>query len=336
MNAHVRSITDRRPVKIALLRFGKLVLEPTGAVHFDAGYAVTYKTPDFVGNGKCLPDALLGGLQLNDTHVEPQASRDGGLLLRLVPLDGGDRVVAMRARLRPEAGDGHGGRGYVQATVVQTVTGDGWAAMPASFPARCAETLRAEPDLFSVPLAERSPGFPLDLEPDDVPAPTLAELAALPGRRRARLVSIARAIMEARPLVVGMDGFDPDEPGPEDARSRARLFFEAVGKALAFLRAERVSIPDGLVLAAGFASTILPGSVRLLAGQCSAPGLDDDLSALEAALARHVAKPTGPIAPWPGDLEPAPIAGIVPASFDPGFVPAGFPGTCFDPQRAHS
>ena len=45
-------------MKIALLRFGKLVLEPTGAVHFDAGYAVTYKTPDFVGNGKCLPDAL--------------------------------------------------------------------------------------------------------------------------------------------------------------------------------------------------------------------------------------------------------------------------------------
>ncbi len=336
MNAHVRYIADRPTVKIAQLRFGKLVLEPAGPVHFDAGYAVTFKTPDFVGNGKCLPDALLGGLQLNDTHVEPGASRDGGLLLRLVRLDGGDRVVAMRARLRPEAGDGHTGRGYVQATVVQTVTDDGWAGMPAGFPARCAESLFAEPDVFSVALAERRPAFPLDLEPDDVPTPTLAELAHLPCRRRARLVSIARSIMEAGPLVVGSDGFDPDEPGPEDVRSRARLFFADVGRALGFLRAERVPIPAGLVLAAGFTSVILPGSVRLLAGQRSAPALDEDMSVLEAALARHAPKSVRPVAQWHGNPAPAPVATITSRHLDPGLVPAGFPDTCFDPERARS
>src|SRR4051794_5909159 len=109
MISHHAEHLGQRTVKVAQLRFGKLVLEPAGPVHFDAGYAVTFKTPDFVGNGKRLPDALIGGEQLSEAHVEPGFSRDGGLVVRLMQLDGGDRVVAMRARLRPEAGEGRAG-----------------------------------------------------------------------------------------------------------------------------------------------------------------------------------------------------------------------------------
>src|SRR5262245_51159691 len=109
-------------VVIEHLKYGKLVNRVDGRVPSSEGYGVTSRSTGLSPNGDSavrLP-VLLDVKRFDDDLIDTPAERRGILLVRVLPSGPGGtppRAVLVRARLRPEDGEGGHGRLYQQAAI---------------------------------------------------------------------------------------------------------------------------------------------------------------------------------------------------------------------------
>jgi hypothetical protein len=135
-------------VDIEHLHYGKLVYGEEGRVPSSEGYGVTRRSRGLDPSGDFafrLP-ALLDVKRFDHDMIDPRANGRGIILVRMLPVEGGEpnRVVLVRARLRPEDGEGGHGRLHQQAAI-WFVKWEDWRNYPAGI-LDAAAKLRADPD----------------------------------------------------------------------------------------------------------------------------------------------------------------------------------------------
>lgn len=147
------SIAPEASIDVRRLHYGKLVDQRTGAVPAQSGYGVTRRSRhlDPSLDGHLSPARLIGRRRFEPGAVETPARRAGCFLARTTA---GDATALMRARFRPEDGEGGGARRYQQSSV-WVVAFDDWKRHPAACLAIAAGHLSADPDTTGAPSSER-------------------------------------------------------------------------------------------------------------------------------------------------------------------------------------
>jgi hypothetical protein len=192
-------------VKVEELHYGKLVASEGGHVAMGEGYTTTYRTSGLLHPDRLLPTRLLDGALLLPDHIE-EAFRDRGFLFcRLVD----ESLVAMRARYRPEGGEGRPGRTYLQASIFQIDARDGFRSVPPKLIPWISKK-EVIPDVITRPVAKR-----IDVEPEPyvttLPSAhdvTAVDLDAKGPKQRVRIAAAIHAMRHAASIVMGDDSFD--------------------------------------------------------------------------------------------------------------------------------
>jgi hypothetical protein len=162
-NHSIQSSFPQAAVSIDFLHYGKLVM-PGGRVPSSEGYAVTRRSSGISKeDNACLGlSSLLDVDRFEPDLIDASAERDGILAVRRVALSRGARAVIVRARFRPEDGEGTIGRLHQQAAI-WTVSWEDWINYPLPLLLKAAN-LRATPDEVSVPRDKR-----IDISPTSLP-----------------------------------------------------------------------------------------------------------------------------------------------------------------------
>jgi hypothetical protein len=249
-------------VRVEELHYGKLAVTPTGHVPMGEGYSTTYRTSGFLHPDRVLPTRLLDGAFLQPDHIEEPFRRTGALFFRLVD----ETLVAMRARYRPEAGEGQPGRTYLQASILQIETVDGYAGVPPAFIPWANGVLKVVPDLITERAVERIGVDPHDEVFDCALLLSRNDLDAFDSRRRLRLAAIIQAMREATPIIVGDDSFD-------DPSNRLSAFLEDIRLALTLMFQTCHAVSRNFQIACGLSADVVGSSLQLSSVARSTPQL---------------------------------------------------------------
>ncbi len=125
------------------LHYGKLAKGEAGRVPATAGYEITRRSTGLDSRVEQLLSPLhVAGLRRFAPEVIDTESRGPGCFVARVS---GDNVIFMRARFRPEDGEGGAGRLH-QQSAIWVGSFENWRGNPAGCLAVAARELRAEPD----------------------------------------------------------------------------------------------------------------------------------------------------------------------------------------------
>ena len=215
---------DMAEISFQRLHYGKLVSGRAPHAPARSGYGITRRTGglDPISDPLLTPPRVLGLRRFEPDSIDMEARARGCFVAR----PAGDGVAAfLRARFRPEDGEGGHGRLH-QQSATWVVSFPQWRRYPAACLALAASELRASPDLAEEPEATRFGGPPLRWRV------ARADEAAV--RRLLAEQSWAGALLEflARGAETGADA--ALDFGADDF-SRESEFLSAVGLALQFL-----------------------------------------------------------------------------------------------------
>lgn len=153
---------DTAEVFLDRLHYGKLASGATLRIPATEGYGVTRRSRNLRADDDRLlsPPRLTGLRRLEAERIDPAARRLGGLLARVAPEQESRRAVFLRARFRPEDGEGGQGRLYQQCAL-WIVSSAEWRRHPAALLAMAGAELEARPDLVTQDQASRFGDGPL-------------------------------------------------------------------------------------------------------------------------------------------------------------------------------
>lgn len=221
------SAADMAEIPIERLHYGKLAAGVARRIPASAGYDVTRRSRglDSACDRMLLPPRVMGLRRFEPHLIDAQAARAGCLIARAALDEADARMVLLRARFRPEDGEGGHGRLH-QQSAMWVVSFDDWRRHPAALLACAGAELQAQPDLVSEHETSRFGEAPLRrrfacVDPHDV-------------RRRLACAPFASSVLEllARGAETGeaaVATFGGDDFACEDD------FLAAVGLVLQFL-----------------------------------------------------------------------------------------------------
>jgi len=222
------------------LHYGKLAEGRALSIPASAGYGVTRRSRELdpAYDNYLSPPRLMGLRRFEPDAVDEAARRSGCFVARA---GAGGSAVMMRARFRPEDGEGGHGRLH-QQSAIWVAAFDDWRRNPAACLAVAAGELKAAPDLVSDDESARFGEGPLRWR---VARPDPAAVRRVLERARwgaAMLETFARGTETGDDLVLDFDA--ADFGGESD-------FLAAVGFALQFLpgdypRWREISVVSGL------------------------------------------------------------------------------------------
>ena len=150
--------TGEQTAEISLerLHYGKLASGDALSVPPSEGYGVTLRSSNLQPADDRLlsPPQLMALRRFEPDLVDPAARQRGSLLVRLSPEPHSRRAIFLRARFRPEDGEGGNGRLYQQSAVWSVAAAE-WRRHPAALLAMVGAELEATPDLVSDPESVR-------------------------------------------------------------------------------------------------------------------------------------------------------------------------------------
>lgn len=165
---------DTAEIFLERLNYGKLASDATLRIPATEGYGVTRRSRNLRAEDDSLlsPSRLTGMRRLEPGRIDAAARRLGGLVARVAPEQESRRAVFLRARFRPEDGEGGQGRLY-QQSAIWIVNSAAWRRHPAALLAMAGADLEARPDLVTQDRASRFGDEPLSylvrgLDPGDV------------------------------------------------------------------------------------------------------------------------------------------------------------------------
>lgn len=143
MTTGLRSETADGLIAFDRLHYGKLAEGEAGRVPVAAGYEVTRRSSGLDAETERLlsPLRIAGLRRFEPEAIDLEARGTGCFIARVC----GDNVVFMRARFRPEDGEGGHGRLH-QQSAIWVGAFETWRGNPAGCLAVAARELRAEPD----------------------------------------------------------------------------------------------------------------------------------------------------------------------------------------------
>ncbi|MFO1103923.1 MAG: hypothetical protein U1E20_13575 [Methylocystis sp.] len=141
---------DTAEISLERLHYGKLASGASLSVPAAAGYGVTLRSRNLLSSDDRLlsPPRLMALRRFEPDLVDPVLSRRGALLARVSPEPDSRRAIFLRARFRPEDGEGGHGRLYQQSAIWSVAASD-WRRHPAALLAMAGSELEALPDLAS-------------------------------------------------------------------------------------------------------------------------------------------------------------------------------------------
>jgi hypothetical protein len=158
---------ERVMIKVERLHYGKLVSD-NGAGVVSSGLGVTLRSkglsPAWAADLQL--DSLLDVKVFDPDMIDPAMSQTGLLIVRTFPRTNGPfsgRTILVRARFRPERGEGAGGRVHQQAAI-WVVSSEDWKEYAASILAKAGSELKAVPDRAEEEGSKRFDGPPLPIE----------------------------------------------------------------------------------------------------------------------------------------------------------------------------
>ncbi|MGD9542973.1 MAG: hypothetical protein AB7F41_08400 [Methylocystis sp.] len=137
-------------ISLERLHYGKLASGAALSVPASEGYGVTLRSSNLQPADDRLmsPPQLMALRRFDPDLVDSAARLRGALLVRLSPEPQSSRAIFLRARFRPEDGDGGTGRLYQQSAVWSAPAAE-WRRHPAALLAMVGAELDAIPDLVS-------------------------------------------------------------------------------------------------------------------------------------------------------------------------------------------
>ncbi|TLG78508.1 hypothetical protein [Methylocystis sp. B8] len=135
-------------ISLERLHYGKLASGATLSVPATEGYGVTLRSRNLrpADDRLLSPPQLMALRRLEPDLVDPASRQHGAFLARVSPEPNSRRAVFLRARFRPEDGEGGHGRLYQQSAVWSVAAAD-WRRHPAALLAMAGSELEALPDL---------------------------------------------------------------------------------------------------------------------------------------------------------------------------------------------
>lgn len=153
---------DTAEILVERLHYGKLASDCALRVPAAEGYGVTRRSRNLrPGDDRLLsPPRLMALRRFEPDLVDPESRGLGCLVARVAPEPESRRAVILRARFRPEDGEGGHGRLY-QQSAVWIVDSVAWRRHPAALLAMAGAELEARPDLVAQDEASRFADAPL-------------------------------------------------------------------------------------------------------------------------------------------------------------------------------
>ncbi|MGD9539765.1 hypothetical protein [Methylocystis sp.] len=137
-------------ISLERLHYGKLASGASLSVPAAAGYGVTLRSRNLLSSDDRLlsPPRLMALRRFEPDLVDPGLSQRGAFVARVSPEPNSRRAIFLRARFRPEDGEGGHGRLYQQSAIWSVAAAD-WRRHPAALLAMAGSELEALPDLAS-------------------------------------------------------------------------------------------------------------------------------------------------------------------------------------------